>query len=102
MFCGLKLHMMVIVKALLSLYSIKLSTIHEAWNAKELCVCKNPALSGLFLLYNTPLFYHRNSMAAASPSPGELTTDRVKPWIFGKLVTSSIESRRFGCKGRRG
>ena len=35
--------MMVIMKVLLLLYNIKSSTIHEAQNAKELCVFENTA-----------------------------------------------------------
>ena len=38
---GLKLLMMVIMKALFSLYNIEPSTIHEARNAKELCLFAN-------------------------------------------------------------
>ena len=51
----LKLHMVVTTKALLLLYNIEHSTIHEAWNAKELCVFENAASSGPFyFLYNMP------------------------------------------------
>ena len=48
---GLKLHIVVIMKAVLLLYSIEPSTIHEAYNAKELCVFENTALSGHFFSY---------------------------------------------------
>ena len=56
---GLKLHMVVITKALLSLYNIEISTIHEAKNAKEMCVFENSASGGPFfstILYNMPFF----------------------------------------------
>ena len=39
---SLRLHMIVIMKGLLSLYNIDLSIIHKAQNAKVLCVFKNP------------------------------------------------------------
>ena len=42
MFC-LKLLMMMIMKALLLLYIIDLSTIHEAWNVKVLYAFEKPA-----------------------------------------------------------
>ena len=45
--------MLVIMKGLLSGYNIGLSTIHEAWNAKVLCLFENAAyLDLLFFLYN--------------------------------------------------
>ena len=47
--------MMVIMKALLLLYNIDLSTIHEAQIAKVLCLFGNPACSSFFL-YNMPIF----------------------------------------------
>ena len=53
---GLKLLVLVIMKALLSLYNIDLSTVHEAQNAKVLCLFENPAYFDLFVLYNMPFF----------------------------------------------
>ena len=65
---GLKLHMVVIMKALLSLYNIDISTIHEAWNTKELCVFENAASIGHFSWH---IFLSQTStMAAARPIPG--------------------------------
>ena len=46
----LKLLLIVIMKALLSFYNIEHSTIHKAWNTKELCVFENAASSGLVLV----------------------------------------------------
>ena len=62
------------MKGLLSGYNINILTIHEAWNAKVLCLFANAAyLELLFLstvLYNMPFF--RSTMAAAGPARGEL------------------------------
>ena len=70
--------MLVIMKALLSGYSIDLSPIHEAHNAKVLCLFANPAYFNLFL-YNMPLFFDHSTstMAAAGPARGELVPDMV-------------------------
>ena len=48
---GPQLHMLVIMRALLSGYNIGLSTIHEAHNVKVLCLFANASSSGPFL-YN--------------------------------------------------
>ena len=52
--------MLVIMKGMLSGYNIYLSTIHEARNAKVLCLFGNPAYLDLFIfctiLYNMPFF----------------------------------------------
>ena len=56
---ALKLLMLVIIKALLSLYNIDLSTIYKAQNAKVLCLFK------------------KMTMAAASPVAGELVPDMI-------------------------
>ena len=54
---GLKLPMLVTMKALLSIYNIDPSSIHEAYNAKELCIFENAASSEPFyFLYNMPFF----------------------------------------------
>ena len=45
---GLKLLMLVIMKALLSFYNIDPWSIHEAWNAKDLCLFENDASSEPF------------------------------------------------------
>ena len=45
---GLKLHMMVTMKALLSFYNIDLSIIHEAQNAMVLYLFENPAYFPFF------------------------------------------------------
>ena len=57
---GLKLHMMVIMKGLLSFYNRDLLTIHEAQNAKVLCVFENPAYFSFFF-YNMPIFLITNT-----------------------------------------
>ena len=71
--------MLVIMKALLSGYNINIKTIHEAQNAKVLCLFANAAYLDLFIfctiLYNMPFF--RSTMAAAGPSRGELVPDMV-------------------------
>ena len=71
--------MLVIMKALLSGYNIGLSTIHEAWNAKVLCLFAKAAYLDLFIfctvLYNMHFF--RSTMAAAGPARGELVPDMV-------------------------
>ena len=71
--------MLVIMKALLSGYNIGSSTIHEARNAKVLCLFAKAAyLDLLFLstvLYNMHFF--RSTMAAAGPARGELVPDMV-------------------------
>ena len=67
--------MMMIMKALLSLYNIDPSTIQQAQNAKVLCVFENPAY---LFLYNMPIFLPPTStMAAADPAPGELAPNVV-------------------------
>ena len=100
---GLKLHMMMIMKALLSLYNIESSTINEAQSVKELCVFENPASSWLLFIQYASFFDHSTStMVTAGPAPGEFTSDRAKWWLFGKLMTSSRDGRRYGCKGLRG
>ena len=48
--------MLVIMKALLSGYNIGLSTIHEAQNAKVLCLFAKAAYLDLFIL-GTILYY---------------------------------------------
>ena len=78
---GLKFHMVVIMKALLLLYSIKLPTIHEAYNAKELCVLENSTLSGQsFFVYGSRW-----------PVPGELAHNRIELRIYEKLKASYID-----------
>jgi hypothetical protein len=63
-----------IMKDLLSSYNINILTIHEAWNAKVLCLFAKAASSGPFvfctILYNMHFF--RSTMAAAGPARGEL------------------------------
>ena len=63
-----------IMKGLLSSYNINTLTIHEAWNAKVLCLFAKAASSGPFvfctILYNMHFF--RSTMAAAGPARGEL------------------------------
>ena len=56
---ALKLLMLVIVKALLSLYTIDISIIHEAQNASELFLFLNPPFLPFFL-YNMPIFLITN------------------------------------------
>ena len=52
---GLALDIMVVImKALLLLYNIKTSSIHEALNVKDLCVLEKSCLEWLSFLYNTP------------------------------------------------
>ena len=54
---GIKLLMLVIMKAILSLYNIGPLSIHKAWNTKELCVFENAASSRPFcFLYSKPFF----------------------------------------------
>ena len=48
---GLKLLVLVIMKALLSLYNVDPWNIHEAWNAKELYLFEKPASSWPFLFF---------------------------------------------------
>ena len=71
--------MLVIVKGLLSGYNIDLSTIHKAWNAKVMCLFKNPAyLDLLFFVQYAFFFDHSTStMAAAGPVRGEFMPDMV-------------------------
>ena len=68
-----------IMKGLLSGYNINILTIHEAWNAKELCLFAKAAyLELLFLstvLYSMHFF--RSIMAAAGPARGELVPGMV-------------------------
>ena len=73
--------MLVIMKALLSGYSIDPSTIHEAQNTKVLCLFENAASSGPFfvqyctILYSMPFFDHsKSTMVAAGPTHGELVS----------------------------
>ena len=66
--------MIVFMKALLSLYNIDPSIIHEAQNAKELCLFGNAASSGPFFSaqYCTVCLFFDHStltMAAAGPAP---------------------------------
>ena len=56
---GLKLLILVIIKALLLLYNIDLLSIHETWNAKELCVFENAASGVDLFLYNIPFFNNK-------------------------------------------
>ena len=86
---GLKLLMIVIVKALISLYNIDLLSIHEAWNAKEPRVVENAGSSGPFYFCTICLLKKTSTMAAASPIHSKFMTDRVKLWPFRKLMTSS-------------
>ena len=51
---------MVIMKALLSLYNIDVSTIHEAQNAEELRLFENPAYFSFSLLCNMLIFLITN------------------------------------------
>ena len=41
-------------------------------------------------------------MVAAGPAPSEFMTDRVEPWLFEKLMTSSTNGQRFGSTSPRG
>ena len=53
--------MLVIMKALISLYNIDLLSTHDAWNAKELGVFENAASTGPFyFLYNMPFFDNKH------------------------------------------
>ena len=100
---GLKLQMIVIMKAPLLLHNIELSTTHEGQNAKVLCVFENPASIPLFFVQYAYLFDHSTSpMAAAGPTPGEFTPNRVERWLFVKLMTSARDGQRSGFKGPRG
>ena len=76
---GPKLHILVIMKGLLSGYNINLSTIHEAWNAKVLCLFENTAYLDLFIFVQYAFFpdHSTSTMAAAGPARGELVLDMV-------------------------
>ena len=41
-------------------------------------------------------------MAAAGPAPSKFMTNKVEPWLFGKITISSIDGWRSRCKGPRG
>ena len=41
-------------------------------------------------------------MVAAGPVPRELVPNRVNSGIYGKPTTSTVDSRRSGCKGLGG
>ena len=89
---GLKVQMMVTMKALLLLYNIDPSTIHESQNATVWCVFENPASEGIFLCTICLFFRSQiSTMAVAGPAPSEFMTDRADPWLFGKLMTSSSD-----------
>ena len=64
------------MKALLFIYNIEVSIIHEAWNAKDLCIVKNSGSDWL-----GPLADFASSLAAtmmaAGPVLGKLVPDRV-------------------------
>ena len=70
---GLKVQMMVITKALLLLYNIDPSTIHEAQNATVWCVFENPASKGIFLCTICLFFYHKyQPWLLPAPPPASL------------------------------
>ena len=73
---GLKLLMIVILKALLSLYNMDNSTIHKAWNAKELFVLENAASSRPYFLYNMPLFSITNINRGGHPPRAQRVYDQ--------------------------
>ena len=69
--------MLVIMKGLLPGYNINISTMHEARNAKVLCLFAKAAYLDLFIfctiLYNMHFF--RSTMAAVGSARSELVTD---------------------------
>ena len=74
--------MLVIMKGLPSSYNINISTIHEAQNAKELCLFANAASEvDLFSVQYCTIclfFDHSTStMAAAGTAHGDLVPDMV-------------------------
>ena len=79
---GPQLHMLVIMKGLLSGYNIDFSCIDEAQNANALCIFVNPAYLDLLFFVQYGFFYHSfyhstSTMAAAGPVRGELMPDIV-------------------------
>ena len=75
---GPQLHMLVIMRGLLSGYNIDPSTIHEAWNAKVMCLFENAAYLDLFSVQYAFFSDHSTStMAAAGPARGELVPNMV-------------------------
>ena len=72
--------MLVIIKGLLSGYSLYPSTIHKAQNAKVLCLFENATSSGPFFIFCTIFLcfdHSKSTMVATGPTRGELVTDMV-------------------------
>ena len=97
--------MLVIMKALLSGYNIGLSTIHEAWNAKVLCLFAKAAYLDLFIfctiLYNMHFFSITVNRPWRPPDPPAVSwcpiwsTSSSKDSYWSPLATAEGLGPRF-------
>ena len=89
--------MLVIMKALLSGYNIDSTTIHEARNAKVLCLFAKAAYLDLFIfctiLYNMPFFSMTNiNHGSRRPRPRRVVARHGRP-VAQKIATGLLYRR---------